>query len=290
MKCYISSSCSSKTSFADILMELTELGFKDIELTGNIEYAQGIKDQILKYYNSGGVNFIIHNYLALQPQDFVLNLAAANPDIKNKTASLIKEIIVLSRKIKAGLYTLHPGFRNDLLPELKGDFFVRVNNSPNSEEDFYENVDILDGGIINDGFRVAFENIHPKGSEDLYSFLCTADDMARFLDHFKDRRNIGILLDLGHFNIAASRLGLDREKALERIIRDYKDRIFAFHISENDGANDTHAITGSDSWQVAFLERHKQYFIDTPVTLEWHNCAVKKTFERYRRISEVLKN
>lgn len=288
MKCYISSTISSKNILSDVLDELTGLGFRNIELTGNIKYSKDIEKIIRSYRLSSGIDFIIHNYFPFTPDEFVLNLATGDSDIKKKTIDHIKRAVDFLRKTGKDLYGIHPGFRNDLLPNLKDYFFIKSGDKPNNEKDFYDNVEYISTNIIKDGFRIAVENIHPKSSSDLYSFICAPEDIERFLNYFKRLSNIGILLDLGHFNIASRRLNFNRDDALNKIIKKNQRRIFEMHISENDGLNDTHNLTEPDSWQIEFLKNNKQCLKDALIVFEWHNSANRETFEKYEIIKEKL--
>lgn len=293
MEWFITSACSGRTDFTGVVDELVSLGFRNIELTGNIRYSEGIEKKILEYHNLRGINFMVHNYLALQPDEFVFNLATKNPDIKRKTMEQVKNTVSLLRRMGKDLYSFHPGFRYDLNPMLQDNFFTRKDIAVNSERGFYGTLKNILREIIKDNFRVAVENIHPKSRQDLYSFLCTPEDIERFLNYFgdsSDNKNIGILLDLGHLNIAAARLNFDKFEALSKIVRDHKERIFEIHISENDGFNDTHGITGLDSWQVKFLAQHKKDLKNMPIILEWHNSATGEAFNISEEIRGALGN
>lgn len=288
MKCYISSVCSSYNNIIAILDELRALGFRNIELTGNIEYCKNIDKIILRYRNDNKIDFIIHNYLPLHEKEFVLNLAATDVKTKSKTICHIKKIIDILKKNGKDLYSIHPGFKSSLVPILKDGFFVKNSSAPNKKDDFYWNIKNSLKYAISNNFKIAVENMHPRTSRDLYSFLCTPRDIKYFLNFVKGMPNIGILLDLGHLNVAAMKLKFDKFKILSEIMQNYRNKIFEIHISDNDGHNDSHDITQIDSWQIKFLTKYKNYLNEMPVVLEWHKCATKYAFRRFKKISEIL--
>jgi len=286
MKLYISSSYSSKKYLTDILLELIELRFKSIELTGNIKYSEHIIELLLKFKEENDLDLILHNYFPFQREEFVLNLASRDPEIKLKTVKQIKYSIDLSKRLGKSIYSLHPGFKNDLLPKLRDLFFIKANNKFNRKKDFYQTLNsILDQEIDSD-FKIAVENLHPKNSFEVYSFLCTPDDIDSFLIYFNEISNVGILLDMGHLNIAANMLNFGRCKMLDNLFGKYYKKIFEIHISENDGTKDSHNISQVNSWQIEYLQGCKKYLKDVPLVLEWHNCASGEAFKRY----EIIRN
>ena len=90
---------------ADMVSELAGLGFKHIELTGNVRYGENIAATV------------IHNDLPFELTDFGPNLASTNGDQQLKAGGLIKKAITHTRKVGKDLYRIHPGFIYDFAPE-----------------------------------------------------------------------------------------------------------------------------------------------------------------------------
>jgi len=285
---YISSSCSSENRIADSVKELVQLGFTNIELTGRTEFYKGIENDLLDFKEKHGLNYLIHNYFPPQRNDFVLNIATKNADLRKKTLNLIRKATGLTVKFNQNLYSIHPGFRHDLLPEIKEGFFIKQNNESNIMKDFYLMIDILLKEIVPDGFRIAVENLSPKSATDQYSFLCTPEDIKQFLEYYHNRPNVGIVLDLGHLNVASVYLNFNKNKTLTNLLTNYLDRIFEIHISENNGQTDSHKITSIDSWQIKFLYKNKKVLKDKPIVLEWHHSAARLAYERFEMIMDKL--
>lgn len=290
MTFYISSSCSSQKRLPDVLNELIDVGFRRIALTGDVEYSENIKESVLRFKEAYHLDIILHNYFAFQPEEFVLNLASGDPEIQDKTLKHIRDCVDLLTKLGKNLYSLHPGLMNDLQPILREGYFIKSNDRVNSREDFYHMVDRVMDEIVTDDFRIAVENLHPKSDTELYSFLCTPDDIIEFLKRFNNRDNVGIVLDLGHLNVSARRLNFDKYQVLDEIFSNHMDRIFEIHVSENDGLSDAHGISEIESWQIKYLEKYRQELKMVPVVLEWHHSAHRQAFGRYLSIREKLED
>lgn len=288
MKVYISTACSTQSALPDVLEELAELGFRNIELTGNIKYTNGIYEKLVSFGDTYGLDYIIHNYFPFGPDEFVINLASSNSEVRGKTLQHVKNATDLLRKLGKKLYTVHPGFKNDLVPVLRNDFFISDGSPPCRREDFYSTIDEVLDTILTDGFKLAIENIHPKSRDELYSFLCSPDDIKSFFEYYSDRPGIGLLLDMGHLNVAAARLGFDRYEALDMIFNEHGEKIFAVHVSGNDGDSDAHDITGPDSWQIRYLSDNRSCLGDIPVTMEWQGHCGKEAFEQFAAVKDKL--
>ncbi len=286
----MSSSCSSEKYFSDIAQEFNNLGFKRIELTGNIKYSEGLEALILQYKSLYNFELMIHNYLPVQPEDFVLNLASCDPGTAERSLRLVERMICLSKKLGKDLYSFHPGFLHELLPEIVDDVFVKASKNCNKREDHYKAVRRIIRMNLEDNFKIAVENLFPESRDDMDSFLCTPEDIEDFIAHFKNEPNVGILLDLGHINITAKKMDFDKFKALEKLFDNHCDRIFAVHLSENDGSGDDHLVTEPDSWQVEYLYGRKRYLKDVPVTFEWRNSASVDSFRKFEVIRKKLEN
>lgn len=287
---YITSLCSPKRRITDGVCELAELGFRNIELTGRTEFYAHIEEGLLDFKKEYKLNFLIHNYFPPQKDNFVLNLATKNPDLREKTLNLIRQAINLSKKFGNNLYTIHPGYRYDLLPKLKEGFFIKESQRSNYKEDFYQTLNKVLDEIIPDGFKIAVENLCPQSSDERYSFLAGPEDIEQFLNYYHDRPNVGILLDFGHLNVASNRLIFDKETIVNNLFVKYPDRIFGIHISENDNQVDYHNISSLDSWQIEFLYKFKEKIRSIPIVLEWHSSANSSTYKRYKIIGNKFKD
>lgn len=285
---YITSLCSSKKRIGDTVQELVQLGFRNIELTGGTKFYDTFEKDLFDLKKEYQLNFLIHNYFPPQPNDFHLNLASGSPDLKEKTLNIIEKAINLSRKFGNNLYSFHPGLKNDLTLDLKGKFFVKSNEISNKKENIYHLIDIIINKLNTNSFRIALENLYPLILPNLHSFIATQSDIEEFLNYYKDRQNVGFLLDLGHLNVAANYFKFYKKKILNDLFSKYPDKIFEFHISENDGRTDSHKVSLVDSWQIEFLTKNREALKDIPIVFEWHYSANPLAYERFKIIKDKL--
>ena len=285
---YITSLCSSKKRIADAVQELAQLGFRNIELTGRTKFYDTFEKDLFDLKKEYQLDFLIHNYFPPQPNDFHLNLASGDPDLKEKTLNMIEQAIDLSRKFGKDLYSLHPGFKNDLILGQKGKFFLNGNEKSNRKENIYQMVDILVNKFSANGFRIAIENLCPIVLNILHTFITTPSDIEEFLNYYKNRQNIGFLLDLGHLSVAANYFKFDKKEVLDDLFSKYPDKIFELHISENDGRIDSQKVSLIDSWQIEFLTKNREALKDIPIVFEWHYSASPLAYERFKIIKDKL--
>ena len=57
--------------------------------------------------------FLVHNYFPPPADPFVLNLASANADIRQRSLDLVSDALALSARLGAPFYSVHAGFITD---------------------------------------------------------------------------------------------------------------------------------------------------------------------------------
>ncbi len=272
------------------MRELAGLGFNAIELTGNVKHCPNIGRLLLQYKDLNGLDFIIHNYLPIENEDIVLNLASTNPDTRLKSMDIVKHAIDISKLLGQTQYSVHPGFRHDLLPDIEKGFFRKAKGGDNcnTRENFFQTVRHISHKLAGNGFKIAIENLSPKGAGEIDSFLCTPQDIEDFFIHFEDMSGVGLLLDFGHLNVASQLLNFDKFKVLDTIFSLHLDKVFEIHLSDNDGSGDSHCVTELDSWQIQFLLENRDRLQDKTLVFEWQNSATKETFGIFETIQRKL--
>jgi len=290
MKFFISTICSSKKEFPEILNDLYELEFRNIEITGNISYCDHYQFILKEYMTEKNCDFLIHNYIPFETKPYVLNLASKNRRTIDKTIFHIKKAIEILKSMDKYYYSLHPGFHYDLLPIISTDnYFVRANNSPNDTQTFYDMLLFIKDTILDENnFSIAIENLHPRTSQDTFSFVCTPDDIMNYLSFIKNIDNYGFLLDLGHLNIASNKLNFDKFNFLDELFSKFNNKIFQIHLSDNNGLEDSHHMCTTNSWQITYLYNNKKYLSDIPVTMEWSSMWRESALENFLKITHIL--
>ncbi len=113
------------------------------------------------------------------------------------------------------------------------------------------------------GVRLAVENMLPNG------LGARSDELRQIVDHF-DSSHLGVCFDVGHANLSGE--GVDEAFAALR------DRIFAFHLQDNDGHKDQHSQPpyGTVDWQslaaaIATMDFPHPAAIEAP---PWHRATL----------------
>ena len=226
---FVSTSCLGNTrNLRDILEIFCAYGIKNVELGGGLEYIDDIK-----YINriSPPLNLIIHNYFPPVREPFVMNLAAQDEEIREKSMAVCKRAIELCRHFGAKLYSFHPGFRVEKTLGLEFEVDGReLVNYEDAFSKFVRSIEEILKRARSRRVKIALENLEQKN--DAY-MMARPDEFARFQEIFPE---VGVLLDLGHLKIASRRLGFRSSDFLRAV----QGNIFEVHIHENDGTSDLH--------------------------------------------------
>ena len=288
---FITSSSIKSDSILESVNELASLGISNIELSGGTRYnGSPIKD-LKKLENDLSLNFLIHNYFPPSEKDFVLNIASQDDSEREKSIDFAKTSIHAATQLGISFYAMHAGYLINMKPpKLKDDHFVIVQSKMMDREEGEKRM--FDSFVqINDfarekNVRVALENLFPIESFPECSLLTKPDDIFKFLDRFDDDENIGLLLDLGHLLISSNYFGFDKDQFLNMLFESYGNKVFAIHISGNDGKMDLHCQLNKDSWQ---LKAFKDINLNgIPVTLELRNLSKDIILDQYNLVENGL--
>ena len=261
---YTSTSClKNPKNITKVLDEYQKAGIKQVELGSVHEYFDINK---LKKYS---FDFLIHNYFPPPKKPFNLNLASQNKEILKKSIELVKQSIELCRKIESPLYTFHAGFTVDP-PELGTVFPKKGYTERNiSVKTYIKSVEELLDFANSNGVKIAMEpNVVQKfnlinGKNEMCLFA-EIDEINQLFNLIKNKK-LGILLDLGHTAVTSHWLNFDKDEFVKKI----KEKVFAIHISNNNGLADQHKSLTKDCWHVTKLKKFKH----VPIILETMNLT-----------------
>jgi sugar phosphate isomerase/epimerase len=269
MTVYISTGGFYKKSAVSVIENLKKYGITDIELSAGIYKKNLIKKLIKK---KKFFNLKAHNYFPPPKKPFVLNMASLDNKIYKQSKNLILRGIKFSNKVKSNYYSFHSGFLCDILPDdlsrrIKKKklhsrnvsiklFVQRVKSVAKIAEKLGINLMIENNVITKNNLLEFGENpflmTEPKECKKILSKL---------------PKNVGMLLDVAHLKISAKTLGYDPSK----MFTECKGRIFGYHLSENDGKNDTNKSFNRNSWFWQYLDKKINY-----ISIEVYNEKPKK--------------
>ena len=281
---YLSSSCLHGERIGDVVETLASSGVKDIELSGGTSYYDSIVDDLLRLKEEYGLSYLVHGYFPPPMDDFVIDLVRGS----ERALKYIEGAMETAGRLGCEMYSTHAGFTVDVLPLTRGESLAEQSpmNKREATEIFYNNVRSIMDRMAGPDARFAVENMYPLMGRAEYSIVSAPGEILEFLEFSRRWPNLGLLLDLGHLNLAAAVGGFDKVAFVKDVVREYGDRIFEVHISENDGTGDAHGIPGEGSWQldVAAFEA----LGEVPVTFEWRGEDFATIIRRYGELLEAL--
>ena len=233
---------------------------KNIELSGG-KYQSNILN-FLKT-NSNKFNLQIHNYFPPPKRPIVINLASNNKEVIKDSVTLIKNSIDLAKIVGSKFYSFHAGFLVDLTPKDLGKSKKKLKKISKKIglSNFLKNVKKISEYAKKKKIEILIENnVIGSSNFKIYKgnpFLMTdLFDIKHIMKNTPE--NVNLLLDLGHLKVSANTLGFDKFKAHE----ESKEWIKAYHISENNGKEDTNSPIKSNSWFKNKLKKVNSYTLE----------------------------
>lgn len=253
-----------------IVRQIKAAGFDAIEIWGMIPHfnyknndeieklAQLLKDNEIKVVSFHGP---IYEEVSPPKERRWLSLASTDANIRQKAVDETKRVIDCMGLFGAGHLTVHG---------------IEERKETESKKAFHKSLSELAEYCKENGVRIAIENILHGSS---------ARDILKLLDDRYDPDVVGLCLDLGHANISGDPVA-DLEECSERL--------FALHISDNNGREDLHSIpfTGTINWLEAAAVLKKidfdGYFMYEIRNRDNIDDTLNKINESFKRISESL--
>lgn len=289
MELFLSSYCSPSRSISQAVRDIAGLGVTRIELTGGCDHALYDEAELLGLARSHGLELVIHNYFPPQAEDFVLNLASEDPQIKARSLGMVTQAVELAQKCGRGFYSVHGGYWYEQSVK-KGErgVFHPGPRAAASDETFYANLGQIARRILPGGFKLAVENAFPAHGHQRFSLLAEPDEIMRFCEFCQGHPSLGLLLDLGHLNVSARYLGFDKGRFLEELMTRYADKVFEVHVSANDGLCDAHRVNDMDCFELSFLREYQEALAGAVVVMEWQQCLGPGTVARFNQAQALL--
>ncbi len=252
---FVSTGAFKTKNLNEIIKSCLDNGFYNLELSSGLDYISDTLESI-KQHRNNSMRYLIHNYFPPPTQPFVLNLAAEEQDILQKSRNHCLKAIDLSFELGSEFYSIHSGFAFKAELQHLGNNFKNVNRTSYEKayETFVESVRILADYSSSKNKKLVVENnvitrLNLVNDRNVLLLMVTADDLIRLhKDVSKD--NLGFLIDLGHLNVSSNTLSFDKFKFIDRV----KDYIVAFHISDNNGEEDQNLQFDNSAWFMPILK------------------------------------
>ena len=256
----------------------------NIELGSNHSYQKNYS--YLKKYD---VKYCVHNYFPIPKDNFIINIASQNKNIREKSLNHIKKSNKFSKSVNAQLYTFHPGFLTD--PD--GTSISKKNY------DFLWNKKKLISGSYSKSWSLMIRSIKEiikYSKKEKIKIAIESEGSVKSKDHLLmqkpieykkfyklfNKKDIGINLNLGHLNLASIAFKFDKMNFIKSI----STKIVAMELSHNNGKNDDHLPIKKNTWYWKVINDPK--FKDIPKILEFRNVNIDKVNQTYKLVNSVV--
>ena len=196
--------------------------------------------------NSYPYRYILHHYFPAPERPFVVNLSSGNSDLYHKSIEQILRSIEFCKKFNIKFLSFHAGFMIDPNEDFK--FESRPISQEKALDNFCFAIEYIGKIAAKNQINIAIENnvltyeLFLKSHKN--PLLCCDVFDYQYIFNKIQLKNVGILLDLGHLNVSSKTLGFSRRNYINNLY----ERIFAFHIHDNNRLNDTHSLISQESW------------------------------------------
>lgn len=268
-------------SAVETALDFFKHGIPAIELSGGA-YSANYETELIAL--SKKLKFQVHNYYPPPLQPFVFNLASSDEILAERSIEHVRKAIRLAVSLGRPIYSFHAGFRiNPRVSELGqplGQHVLRDRTS--ALKQFGENVLLLAEDARREGVTLLIEN-NVLNTVNLAKFgedpllLTNPDEIVAFMRNMPS--NVRLLLDVAHLKVSARSIGFDPVAAHDQI----KPWIQGYHLSDNDGTEDSNNDVSIDSWFWKIINPHLDNY-----TLEVYNVPTTKLFSQYRLVESKL--
>jgi len=253
--------------------ELLSAGVKAIELSGGAYSATLLKDlQALL----PAVDFQIHNNFPPPVDPFVLNLGFLDARIGERSVAHVERALEWCGALGGDRYSFHAGFLLDpAVDELGRRIPSRsLFDRDRSIEVFVSRVTRLADMAGKVGVTLMIENNvlsarNAKEFSDNPLLMCDPQECVQIMKSLPE--NVRQLIDVAHLKVSATSLNFDPANMFELC----GERIAAFHLSDNDGLEDSNRPFEEDAWFWPHLRSDVDYY-----SVEVYGCKPDKLLQQ----------
>ncbi len=241
-----------------ISAELLGAGVTAIELSGGAYAPSLLSDlQVL----APNIRFQIHNYFPPPADPFVLNLGSLDTEIGAKSVAHVEQALKWCAELGADRYSLHAGFLLDPRVDELGQRIPNRNLFDRDEciDAFISRVTRLAAIADEAGISLMIEN-NVLSARNAHEFsanpllMCDPDECQKIMKMMPD--SVMLLIDVAHLKVSANSLRFDATKMFESC----DERITAYHLSDNDGLEDSNKPFHDDAWFWPHLKSDVGYY------------------------------
>ena len=267
---------------ADVVSaELSSAGIKAIELSGGA-YSKTLLNDLQAL--SRNVDFQIHNYFPPPRDPFVLNLGSLDPQVGERSVAHVEQALEWCVALGGDRYSFHAGFLLDpKVDELGKRIPTRsLFDRAKCTEIFVSRVTRLADIAASAGITLMIENnvLSAKNAREFSAnplLMCDPQECLEIMGLLP--ASVMQLIDVAHLKVSANSLNFDPSGMFDLC----GDRIAGFHLSDNDGLEDSNKPFGEDAWFWPYLKSDVDYY-----SVEVYGCAPVELLQQANLVRSKL--
>ena len=237
---------------------LADAGINGIELSGG-QHAVGLVDRLAALRDR--VVFQVHNYFPPPAVPFVLNMGSLDEETGQRSLAHVERALECCVAVGADRYSFHAGF---LLDPHVNELGQRIQSRQLFDRDeciaaFVGRVCSIATSAAGMGVSVMVENnvLSARNAAEFQGnplLMCDPDECHQIMKQMPN--NVGLLIDVAHLKVSAQTLGFDPAVMFEKC----NEWIVGYHLSDNDGLEDSNRPFAHDAWFWRHLKRDAGYY------------------------------
>lgn len=261
--------------------ELSRAGIEAVELSGGM-YSGTLLDDLQAL--APEIKFQIHNYFPPPADPFVLNLGSLDPEVGERSVAHIEQALEWCVALGGDRYSFHAGF---LLDPKVDELGKRIPSRQLFERDksieiFVSRVTRLAEIAAEAGLALMIENnvLSAKNAQEFSAnplLMCDPQECLEIMGSLP--AGVMQLIDVAHLKVSANSLNFDPAQMFELC----GDRIAGFHLSDNNGLEDSNKPFAEHAWFWPHLKPEVDYY-----SVEVYGCTPDQLLQQANLVRSKL--
>lgn len=269
---------------ADVVSaELLNAGVKSIELSGGAHSETLLSDlQAL----AQDIHFQVHNYFPPPADPFVLNLGSLDTLTGKRSIAHVEQALKWCVALGADRYSFHAGFLLDPKVDELGKRIPsrRLFDRDECIEVFVSRVSRLAEIADSAGVTLMIENnvLSAKNAHEFSEnplLMCDPQECQTIMGLLPD--SVRQLIDVAHLKVSANSLNFDPSQMFNLC----HERIAAYHLSDNNGQEDSNRQFDEDAWFWPHLKSDVGYY-----SVEVYGCTADQLLQQANLVRSKLQS
>jgi len=278
---YVSTGGFREKPAAAVSAELFSAGVEAVELSGGAYSVTQLTDlQAL----APKMHFQIHNYFPPPADPFVLNLGSLDREVGERSVAHVEQALEWCGALGGDRYSFHAGFLLDpKVDELGRRIPARsLFDRDGCIEAFVSRITRLARLAAKAGITLMIENnvLSAKNAQEFPAnplLMCDPEECREIMGLLPAA--VKQLIDVAHLKVSANSLDFDPSRMFDLC----GERIAGFHLSDNDGLEDSNQPVGEDAWFWPHLRKDVDYY-----SVEVYGCTPSELSQQVNLVRSRL--